>query len=371
LALVFLVLGVFAGVASASDAANPSGDSEETEINLVELSDEELEAICTSRGFELVREIDDTSGEPISYTHDDYVDAAKECLELEEEMESFFQENPDLLGDLQTETEAMMEEKEALEKRLAEAQDRLVKEKSKHAEKIKREALVSPADKSDKSGGNEYLNSLPDGNETRDEKAPHLHATQSAETDTRKEKKESDTSGDERTTGENEKQAESGSGSNSDGKLENETTESEPKRGDSDEVDAAEVSSSSEDGGPLAFSRLTKETLLEFRDKVQKDLTRIGEIIVPEPLRDPLKEMMGVAYRVAKSAGISTASMMKRYFHALLDSVKEVRAAEAENEGDDGVLKKYLSAILKAVKKARADKSNDESKQEHAPVEEL
>ena len=50
--------------------------------NLEEMTDEELEEICTSRGFELVRADDDT----IIYTHQDYVDAANECLQIEADL---------------------------------------------------------------------------------------------------------------------------------------------------------------------------------------------------------------------------------------------------------------------------------------------
>ena len=46
------------------------------------MTDEELEEICTSRGFELVRDDDDT----IVYTHQDYVDAANECLQIEADL---------------------------------------------------------------------------------------------------------------------------------------------------------------------------------------------------------------------------------------------------------------------------------------------
>ena len=58
---------------------NNNGDEEY--YNLEDMSNEELEEICTSRGFELVRE-DDAA----VYTHQDYVDAAMECLQIEEDL---------------------------------------------------------------------------------------------------------------------------------------------------------------------------------------------------------------------------------------------------------------------------------------------
>ena len=51
------------------------------EEDLEALSDEELELICVERGFELVR--DDSQGE---LTHADFVDAARRCLAIEEDM---------------------------------------------------------------------------------------------------------------------------------------------------------------------------------------------------------------------------------------------------------------------------------------------
>ena len=53
---------------------------------LEELSDTELEEICTSRGFELVKDKDDETGQLKKYTHQDYVDAARQCLNIESEM---------------------------------------------------------------------------------------------------------------------------------------------------------------------------------------------------------------------------------------------------------------------------------------------
>jgi len=61
---------------------------------------------------------------------------------------------------------------------------------------------------------------------------------------------------------------------------------------------------------------------------------------------------------------------MKRYFIAILDSVKEVRAADGEDESDENpsILKKYLSALLSAVRKARAGASSEEENIEDANV---
>ena len=54
--------------------------------DLNELTDKQLEEICTSRGFELVKDSDKDTGQPIHYSHQDYIDAARQCLEIEAEM---------------------------------------------------------------------------------------------------------------------------------------------------------------------------------------------------------------------------------------------------------------------------------------------
>lgn len=361
---MFVLLGLVTGVVSAADTTKQSDDSDETEINLHELTDAELEEICTSRGFELVREIDDATGEPISYTHDDYIDAAKECLELEEEMDSFFEDNPELLGDLQAETEAMMKEKEVLEQRLFDTQEKMAKKKFEQAEKVKRGAFVTP-ENSDEGESNEYLSSLPYGDNEASAGSDSTVGTSPSAGSVGDGPKIEEVQSDEGqgSYGGKEEMADSDKNDSS-----TEGIESKNTLDDENVESALDAPSDSTDDGPLAFSRFMKETLVEFRDKVEKDLTRVAEIIVPEPLRDPLKQSMATAIRVAKGAGISTASMMKRYLLALLDSVKEVRAADVEGEGDGddqpSVLKRYLSALLKGVKTARAEAGNTEEKQE-------
>ncbi|KAL3778419.1 hypothetical protein ACHAW5_005440 [Stephanodiscus triporus] len=50
---------------------------------LHDMSDEELEGICSRRGFELSPPTSDGNN---SYSHEDYVDAAMECLRIESDM---------------------------------------------------------------------------------------------------------------------------------------------------------------------------------------------------------------------------------------------------------------------------------------------
>ena len=66
----------------AATTPSPSND----EIDLDSMTNEELEEICTSRGFEVVKEKDGDTGEMKTYSHEDYINAARQCLEIESEM---------------------------------------------------------------------------------------------------------------------------------------------------------------------------------------------------------------------------------------------------------------------------------------------
>lgn len=92
LAIIFAAAYLLPGTSFtclASDAATDEVKAEADDdgyYDLEEMSDEELEEICTSRGFELVREVDEVTGEPVVYSHQDYVDAASECLQIEADL---------------------------------------------------------------------------------------------------------------------------------------------------------------------------------------------------------------------------------------------------------------------------------------------
>jgi maleate cis-trans isomerase len=60
-----------------------SSSFRELERKLQQMTKDELERICTERGFELITdELDDETGQPIVSTHQDYVDAAWQCLQM-------------------------------------------------------------------------------------------------------------------------------------------------------------------------------------------------------------------------------------------------------------------------------------------------
>jgi hypothetical protein len=82
------------------------------ESSLESMSDEELKAICTERGFEISIEGEEGLSQ---MTHADYVEAATKCLSLEKEMNAVIAENPELAAELDLEIERMRLEKERLE----------------------------------------------------------------------------------------------------------------------------------------------------------------------------------------------------------------------------------------------------------------
>ena len=110
-----------------SDKKDDTSKDDDDWVNLDDLTDTELEAICTSRGFELVT--DDTIEENgknksgSEYTHQDYVEAAQQCLAIEKEMERVINENPGILQQLLEEAARLEKHKEQLEKELSRVQN--------------------------------------------------------------------------------------------------------------------------------------------------------------------------------------------------------------------------------------------------------
>mmetsp|Transcript_101944 Transcript_101944/g.294975 ORF Transcript_101944/g.294975 Transcript_101944/m.294975 type:complete len:299 (-) Transcript_101944:55-951(-) len=106
------------------------GQATFTDDDLNAMSDEELEQICIVRGFEILRdEIDPSTGLPYELNHDNFVEAARRCLEIEQEMNDLLAEYPELAAEveeeikkLEAEQKARQSEVEQLEKELAEAE---------------------------------------------------------------------------------------------------------------------------------------------------------------------------------------------------------------------------------------------------------
>ena len=88
-----------------------SSSSIHVQSNLQSLSDEELIAICTERGYEITIENSSSNknnndaAAPVVLTHDDYVQAATQCLSLDKVVDQMIAENPDIAADMDHEVE--------------------------------------------------------------------------------------------------------------------------------------------------------------------------------------------------------------------------------------------------------------------------
>jgi hypothetical protein len=88
------------------------------ESNLKSMSNEELIAICTERGYEISVEDDDDSNNDSNasvLTHDDYVNAAMQCLSLDKVVNQMIADDPDIAADMDYEVERIRHEKEKLQ----------------------------------------------------------------------------------------------------------------------------------------------------------------------------------------------------------------------------------------------------------------
>ena len=84
--------------------------------NLQSMTDEELIAICTERGYEITMEdLDSNSNNVIRMTHDDYVNAATQCLSMDQIVNQMIADDPDSAADIEREVERIRLEKETLQ----------------------------------------------------------------------------------------------------------------------------------------------------------------------------------------------------------------------------------------------------------------
>jgi hypothetical protein len=98
----------------------------EIEDYLDAMTDEQLIGMCSERGFGIVND-------EAELEHKDYVEAARRCMSMEDEMNAILAENPDLAAELETEIERMQKAKERLE----EERDQMLAEKAILEEQLK------------------------------------------------------------------------------------------------------------------------------------------------------------------------------------------------------------------------------------------
>jgi len=85
---------------------------------LQEMSDMELELVCTNLGFQLLDPTDPTTGEAVMKTHDHYIEAARQCLSIQEEMEQLLEEHPEIREEYERELEEMLSTEQAKQEQL-------------------------------------------------------------------------------------------------------------------------------------------------------------------------------------------------------------------------------------------------------------
>ena len=131
-----------------TDTIDTGSTNIHVQSNLQSLSDEELIAICTERGYEITVE-NDTAGnsngtaaaaaEKFQLTHDDYVNAATQCLSMDKVVNQMIADDPDSAADMEQEVERIRLEKEKLQQE----QDTILHEISTLEEEL-RQSGVDP-----------------------------------------------------------------------------------------------------------------------------------------------------------------------------------------------------------------------------------
>lgn len=108
LLLVAAILLVCSITTAQEVAEAPTSNEIMIEDYLAAMSDEQLIGICQDRGFGI-------EGDEVELERKDYVEAARRCLSMEDEMNAVLAENPELAAELEAEVLRMKETKERLE----------------------------------------------------------------------------------------------------------------------------------------------------------------------------------------------------------------------------------------------------------------
>ncbi|GFH45576.1 hypothetical protein CTEN210_02050 [Chaetoceros tenuissimus] len=276
---------VASGSESASEtpiATEATAEAEsDDEVDLASLTDEELEEICTSRGFEVVKEKDEETGEFKKYSHEDYINAANQCLDMEAEMEAILNENPELIKEIEAEAERMRQENERLENEIK-----------------------------------NMINDNIDEDQTDDEQVDKTDDSNESETEAAE---ESSTDGETTTMDNGNVVIEE----DSDEVLDLDSGKSyEPTKDTSTDISVEEIPT--ED---ISFMSITREV----KDQMIKDFNRVADLLLPPQLRGPLKKALEPIVQIVKGALSTTVDMVKRYTKQIFEQRK--------NEGNEQATK--------------------------------
>lgn len=293
------------------------------DVDLDSMTNEELENICTSRGFELVKEMDPTTGAERQYSKEDYLEAAIQCLEIEAEMEDLLEKHPELVEEINAEVEKMKLEQEELEKELATMKSdfdnsketisderELDRDESSYELKLidlwlKTEGLNLYGD----SEGTIYLGGNPLFDEQTGQSIERIDYI-------RQKFPENPWKNEDRAC--------------NDGYIEIETVQ------DVDEVSNQKIEPEKnlENDKNTKVDSIKSNELLTFHDlmnelqaKVKHDITFLINLIVPKHLQQPLMNAVKPVFRIVKRATLTVYDLVKRY---TLLIIKEI-----QNQPDD------------------------------------
>ena len=297
---------------------------EELSQQLEEMDDVALEMICTDRGFELLRD------EANPFSHEQYVKAARQCLELEAEMNKLLEENPELLEEFQAAEEAALKDEAAADPAPSttdtDAAASATSTTATTAATSTTSSTTPPPSSPPDAGEGADLTSDADAEvlDLDDEAAPDVDPVSppaAARTT------DDDVAPDTTTT--------------------TSTTPTSTEEGDASAPHAAAAAASAPPpAGEEGLGDLSKANTLnpaglslaefwsEFKAKVSQDANAVVNTVIPKPLRGPVKGAVKTAMKVTKGVVKSVTSTARRYIVAFVESRKSGSQDATEGGGE-------------------------------------
>lgn len=312
------------------------------DFDLESMTIEELEDLCISRGFELVKEIDPDTGAPKEFSKEEYIEAAKQCLEIEAEMEDILQKHPELLEEIQAETEKMKLEQEKLENELSGMKQLLNDTTEEHDMQDEYEHMFDELDHTETDdqqleGIDAWLRSR-DLNEYGDPEGSMytggtpLFDEQTGETVHRlnyllkkfPEKPWMKDEHDQNNTAESCAPSEGNAADENENRIEAGEERNEPTERTSVVSDK-----------PSDVEILSLDDILEqFKTKILNDLTFVVDLVLPKQLREPLMQVMRPMVRIIRQGVLTMYDMVKRYTGLILKEINDRADDNKTNESN-------------------------------------
>jgi len=355
--LLFILLSLLAIVNNSINAndidenkiTSENDDNDNLISSLENMTNEDLEMICKSRGFEIVRETDvdgtgsdNAEGKLKELSRQDYIDAAKQCLEVEAEMEKVLNDHPDLLAEIEAEAERMRQEQKHLEEQIADAQSKLEEEKRKAGEKFTNAFMENEQhtqqteDETDVDGEDDSAKTTTEmSGDSNDEEVIDLdNCCDSSKTETDEvaieDASEIDRTEDAENTNEDTTTIHSEKNNSSDTE---DLTQSYNKISGGKVEDREEINlegeAEEETSSSISDNGIGKQEILsiggiikEIREQISKDLTRVFDVILPAPYRGHLMDFLRPILSVVKDTAVVVKDMLKRYSSIIMTDLR-------------------------------------------------